>query len=133
MYILSKIQLHIHYILGDMIPPSYGSSLFQNSSLNKTPGENRYSLGYLGPNWIPEDVSKNFMDCKFYGMNIRLRRLTSDTWHAIQLRCFEQSCNRSPWEKDHKSQMVKPIMMKLVVFDQEHSMLPKWEISNIEE
>ena len=38
MYILSKIQIHIHYILGDMIPPSYGSSLFQNSSLNRTPG-----------------------------------------------------------------------------------------------
>ena len=39
-----------------MIPPSYGCSLFQNSSLNRTPGENHYSLGYLGPNGIPEDV-----------------------------------------------------------------------------
>ena len=28
MYIVSKIQLHIHYIRGYMIPPSYGSSLF---------------------------------------------------------------------------------------------------------
>ena len=41
-----------------MIPPSYGSSLFQNSSLNRTLGETRYSLGYLGPNWIPEDVTE---------------------------------------------------------------------------
>ena len=56
MYIVSKIQLHIHYIMGDMIPPRYGSSLFQNSSLNRTPGENRYSLGYLGTNGIHEDV-----------------------------------------------------------------------------
>ena len=39
-----------------MIPPSKGSSLFQNSSLNKTPRENCYSLGYRGPNGIPEDV-----------------------------------------------------------------------------
>ena len=38
MYIVSKIQLQIRYILGDMIPPSYGSSLFQNLSLNRTPG-----------------------------------------------------------------------------------------------
>ena len=58
-YIVSKIQLQIHCILGDMIPTSYGSILFQNSSLNRTPGENRYSLGYLGPNGIPEDVPKN--------------------------------------------------------------------------
>ena len=56
MYIVSKIQLHIHYIMGDMIPPSYGSSLFQNSSLNRTPGENFYILGYRGPNGIPEYV-----------------------------------------------------------------------------
>ena len=39
-----------------MIPPSYGSSLFQNSSLDRKPRENRYSLGYLCPNGIPEDV-----------------------------------------------------------------------------
>ena len=38
-----------------MIPPSYGSSLFQNSSLNRTHGENCYILGYRGPNKIPED------------------------------------------------------------------------------
>ena len=55
---MSKIQPHIRYILGDMIPPSYGSNLFKNSSLNRTPGENRYSLGYLCPNGIPEDVPK---------------------------------------------------------------------------
>ena len=55
---MSKIQLHIRYILGDMIPPSYGSSLFQNLSLNRTPGETFYILGYLGPNGIHEDVPK---------------------------------------------------------------------------
>ena len=41
-----------------MIPPSYGSILLHNSCLNRTPGENCYRLGYLGPNGIPEDVPK---------------------------------------------------------------------------
>ena len=55
MYIVSKIQPQIHYIIGDMIPPSYGSILFQDSSLNKTPGENCHILGYKGPNKIYKD------------------------------------------------------------------------------
>ena len=54
-------------------------------------------------------------------------------WHAVQLRCSEQSCNRSPWEKDHKSQMVKPILMKPAMLDQGHARLPHYEISEIEE
>ena len=54
-------------------------------------------------------------------------------WHAVQLRCSEQTCNRSPWEKDPKSQMVKPILMKPVVLDQGHAMLRKYEISDTEE
>ena len=41
---------------GDMIPPNQGSSLFQNSSLNRTPRENCYILGYKGPNGISQDV-----------------------------------------------------------------------------
>ena len=55
-YIVSKIQPPIRYILGDMIPPSQGSILFQDSSLNKTPGGNGYILGYKGPNEIYQDV-----------------------------------------------------------------------------
>ena len=39
-----------------MIPPIHGSILFQDSSLNMTPGENCYILGYKGPNEIYEDV-----------------------------------------------------------------------------
>ena len=67
-YIVSKLQLQIRYIMGDMIPPSYGSSLFQNSSLNRTPVENFYSLGYRGPNGIYEAVPK------------RARNLISMVW-----------------------------------------------------
>ena len=52
-YSMPKVQPHIIYILEDTIPPSQGSTLFQNSSLNKTPGE---ILGYIGPNEILEDV-----------------------------------------------------------------------------
>ena len=51
-------------------------------------------------------------------------------WHAVQLRCFEQSYNRSPWEKDHKSQLVKQILMKPMVLDQGHVILPPCEISD---
>ena len=39
-----------------MIPPNQGSSLFQDSSLNRTPKENCYILGYEGPNAISQDV-----------------------------------------------------------------------------
>ena len=54
-------------------------------------------------------------------------------WHAVQLHYSEQSCNRSPWEKDHKSQMVKPIMMKPVVLDQGHARLHQREILDTED
>ena len=40
-----------------MIPPNQGSSLFQDSSLNKTPRDNRYISGYEGPNEIYQDVT----------------------------------------------------------------------------
>ena len=58
MYIVSKFQTYIHYILGYTIPPSQGSSLSQDSSPNKTPGENRYILGYKGP----KEIYKAFID-----------------------------------------------------------------------
>ena len=38
-----------------MIPPNQGSSLFQDSSLNKKPRENCYILGYKSPNGISQD------------------------------------------------------------------------------
>ena len=56
MYAVSKFQNHIHYIIGDMIPPRQGSTLSQDSSLNRTPGENFYISGYKGQNEIYEDV-----------------------------------------------------------------------------
>ena len=58
MYTVSKIQPHIRYIIAYMITPSQGSSLFQDSSLNMTPGENCYISGYKGPNEISEDVTE---------------------------------------------------------------------------
>ena len=30
----------------------------------------------------------------------------------VQVHWSEESCNRSPWENDHKSQLVKPILIK---------------------
>ena len=41
--------------MGDMIYPNQGSSLFHDSSLNKTPRENYYISGYQGPNEIYKD------------------------------------------------------------------------------
>ena len=54
-----------------------------------------------------------------------LQKGHSDTWHAVQLHCSEQSSNRSPWEKDHKSKMVKQILMKPMGLDQGHARLPQ--------
>ena len=73
-YIVSKYQPHIFYILGYMILPSKGSVLFQNSSLNKTPGKNCCSVGYRGSNGIPKDVPRKGTAFNFVGVNIRLRR-----------------------------------------------------------
>ena len=39
-----------------MIPKIQVSSLFQDSSLNRTPRENCYISGYEGPNEISQDV-----------------------------------------------------------------------------
>ena len=39
-----------------MFPPNQGSSLFHDSSLNRTPRENCYIPGYKGPNEIFQDV-----------------------------------------------------------------------------
>ena len=39
-----------------MIPPNQGSSLFQDSSLNRTPRKNGCISGYEGPNEIFQDV-----------------------------------------------------------------------------
>ena len=55
MYTVSKMHPQIHYILGDMIPSIQGCSLFQDSSLNRTPKENCYMSSYKGPNEIYED------------------------------------------------------------------------------
>ena len=39
-----------------MIPPNQGFNLFQDSSPNRTPGENCYISGHKGPNEIYQDV-----------------------------------------------------------------------------
>ena len=39
-----------------MIPPNHGSSLSQDSSLNRTPRDNFYISGYEGTNEILQDV-----------------------------------------------------------------------------
>ena len=41
-----------------MIPPNHVSNLSQDSSLNRTPKENRYISGYEGPN----EISQDFLD-----------------------------------------------------------------------
>ena len=56
MYNVSKFQPQIHYILGYMIFPSKDSSLFQDSSLNKTLGENCDIASYKDPNEVLQDL-----------------------------------------------------------------------------
>ena len=45
----------------------------------------------------------------------------------------EQSCNRSPRENDHKSQLVRPILMKPMVLEHGHVRLPQYKFLDIEE
>ena len=49
-------ETHIHYNLGDMIPPNQGSNLSQDSALNRGPRENFYISRYEIPNEIQKDV-----------------------------------------------------------------------------
>ena len=56
MYPVYNFQPQILYIIGDMIPPSHGSSLSEDSVLNRWPRENCYISGYKGPNEISQDV-----------------------------------------------------------------------------
>ena len=95
-------------------------------------GDMQY-LGLQRSKWNSWRCSRKGTDCTLCGLKFRLRGWTSDTWQAVQLHYSEQSCNRSPWEKDHKSQMVKPILMKPMVLDPGHPRLPQCEISNIED
>ena len=79
------------------------------------------------------NIFRNIIDCTICGTNFRTLRSTNDMWHAIQLHYSEQSYNRSPWENDHKSKLVKPILMKPIVLEQGQMRLPKYKILDIEE
>ena len=54
-------------------------------------------------------------------------------WQSIQVRYAEQSPKTSPWEKDHKYQLVTPILIKSMVFEQGHVRIPQCEISDTKE
>ena len=56
-----------------------------------------------------------------------------DTWKSVQIRYAEQSWNKSPWKNAHKSQLVKPILVKPMVLEREQTRLPQYEILDIEE
>ena len=80
-------------------------------------------MGYRGPNGIPKDVPER-------EQTFILVVQISDSEDEPVTRGIPynfsvlKSCNRSPWEKDHKSQMVKQILMKTAVLDQGHVRLP---------
>ena len=57
------------------------------------------------------------MEYNLFDPSFRPRRGNNDMWQSVQLCCFEQSCNRSPWENDHKSKFVKPHLLKPMVWD----------------
>ena len=73
------------------------------------------------------------MDFNLCGKIFRSLSWNSDMWQSVQLRYVEQAWNKSPWENDHKSQLVKPILMKPMVFEKEHARIPQYEVSDIEE
>ena len=90
-------------------------------------------MGYRVPNQLPEDFTEiewtlismvRFLDSE-------AESVTCSSPYNIAVP--EQSCNMSPWENDHKSQLVKPILMKPIVLDEGHVRLHHYEISDTEE
>ena len=58
------------------------------------------------------------MEYNFCGQIFRPKILNSDMWKSIQLPYPQQFGNRSPWENNHKYQLVKPILMKPMFLEQ---------------
>ena len=56
----------------------------------------------------------------------------SDTWQSVQVHYVEQSWNKSPWENAHKSQLVKPILLKPIVLEILQR-LPQYEMLDTED
>ena len=76
-----------------MIPPNQGSSLSHDSSLNKTPRDNRYISGYEGPNEISQDVPNRARTVLYV---VKVSDLEGDTvtrgsLDSIQVHYVEQS------------------------------------------
>ena len=75
-------------------------------------------MGYRGPNGIPKDVPEREWNL------ISVVRISDSEDEPVtrgmpyNFSILNSLVNRSPWEKDHKSQIVKPILMKPMVLDQ---------------
>ena len=98
-----------------MIPPNHGSILFQDSSLNKVPRENFYISGYEGPYEILQDV----LDRSWTVLSVvKCSGLEDETVTHGNLYKFTMlnSLERRYLGK-HKSQLVKPILLKPMVLE----------------
>ena len=71
-----------------MIRPNQDSSLFQDSSLNRTPGEKFYISGYKGPNQILQDFSDRVRNLiyvvKFSYPEGEIVTRTSSLWWTVR-------------------------------------------------
>ena len=78
-------------------------------------------MGYRGPNRISEDVLERAQNLISV---VRISDLEDEPvtrgipYNFVVLK-------RSSWEKDHKSKMVKPILIKPMLLDQGHARLPQ--------
>ena len=73
------------------------------------------------------------MDFTFCGKSFKPRRWKKDTWKFVQVFYAKQSWNRSPWENSHKSQLVKPILLKPAVLERGQTSLPQCKVLDTEE
>ena len=67
------------------------------------------------------------------GKIFKPQRWNSDTWKYVQVFYAEQSWNKSPWEKYHKFQLVKQILLKPAVLERGQTRLTQCEVSDTEE
>ena len=89
-------------------------------------------MGYKGPNGIPKDVPERAWTVLLVALTADLEYETVTHGNLYNFAIWNNPVTRHR-EIDHKSQLVKPILMKPMVLDQGHVKLPECIISDIQE
>ena len=116
-----------------MILPNQGSSLFEDSFLNRTPRDNCFISGYEGPNESFQDFPN-----KAWNLISMVKLSDPDDETGTRGSSYKFAMLNSPeishlWKNSHKSQLVKPILVKPVVLERGQTRLPQYKIPDTEE